>query len=207
MAPPESAPTSSARAGAAAPWLRLFAGAVAVCLGVAVLAWPEATVRVVGFLFGLSLLVGGLARGALSLFAPGLPASYRVLGAVFGLLTTIAGVICLRNVAGSVALLVLVVGLGWLIEGLTELVLAFGGGREGRGARVSAGLLSLVLAIAVFVWPELTLATFVAIGAIILVVAGVAQVAGGIGALRAARRRARAGRAPTAATPPSARPA
>lgn len=199
MALSEPVPIPPAKANAALPWLRLLAGVVAVCVGVAVLAWPAATVHVIGFLFGLNLLVNGLVRAALSLFAPGYSVFYRLLGVVFGLLAAIAGVICLRNVVGSVGLLVLVVGIGWLIEGLAELVLAIGGGREGRGARISAGLLSITLAIAVFAWPKLTLATFLALGAIVLLIVGGAQIVSGIAALRSARARARARAARTAA--------
>src|SRR4029450_10026480 len=52
-------------------WLRLIIGVLAIGVGIAAFAWPSATVQVIGFLFGLNLLVAGLIRGGLMLFVPG----------------------------------------------------------------------------------------------------------------------------------------
>jgi uncharacterized membrane protein HdeD (DUF308 family) len=172
-------------------WLRILGGLVALAVGIAALAWPEETLRVVAFLFGLNLLLTGVIRGALSLFVPGYPGWYRALGVVFGALIAIIGLFCLRNLVGSLVLLVFLIGVGWLIEGLIELIHAIGArgeadpGESGRGVRISAGVLSIAAALVVLIWPQLTLATFLAIGAILLIVAGIAQVAGGIAGLRA----------------------
>ncbi|HYN96635.1 MAG TPA: DUF308 domain-containing protein [Pilimelia sp.] len=167
-------------------WLRLLLGLTALGIGVAALVWPEATVRVVGFLFGVNLIVTGAARAVLSLFVPDYPPLYRVVAAVFGTLTAIVGIFALRHLIGSALLLVFIIGVGWLLDGLGELVLAAGGGRDdpGRGWRVAAGVGSVVAAFVVFVWPELTLATFLAIGALILIIVGVVQTVGAIAASR-----------------------
>jgi uncharacterized membrane protein HdeD (DUF308 family) len=172
-------------------WLRIIGGLVALGVGVAALVWPEETLRVVGFLFGLNLLLTGVIRGALSLFVPGYPGWYRALGVVFGALIAIIGLFCLRNLVGSLVLLVFLIGVGWLIEGLIELIQALGArgepapGESGRGGRIAAGVVSIAAALVVLIWPDLTLATFLAIGAILLIVAGIAQIAGGIAGLRA----------------------
>jgi uncharacterized membrane protein HdeD (DUF308 family) len=172
-------------------WLRLLAGLVALAVGIAALAWPEETLRVVGFLFGLNLLLTGVIRGVLSLVVAGYPGWYRALGVVFGALLAIIGLLCLRNLVGSLVLLVFLIGVGWLIEGLIELIHAVGArgeavpGESGRGGRITAGVLSMAAALVVLIWPELTLATFLAIGAILLILAGIAQIVGGVAGLRA----------------------
>jgi hypothetical protein len=57
--------------------VRLVLGIVAIVVGVAASAWPTATVRVVGLLFGLNLVVTGAVRTVLLVFAPGYPLLYR----------------------------------------------------------------------------------------------------------------------------------
>ena len=158
-------------------WVRLVLGIVAIVVGVAAFAWPTATVRVVGLLFGLNLVVTGVVRTVQLPFAPGYPLVYRLVGGIVGVLTAVVGFLCIRNVANSVKLLLIVVAVGWLLDGFAELFLSiWDRGTAGRGWRITAGLGSIVAALVVLVWPELTLATFLAVGAIILIVVGVAQV-------------------------------
>jgi uncharacterized membrane protein HdeD (DUF308 family) len=172
-------------------WLRLLVGLLAIGVGAAAFAWPSATVQVIGILFGLNLLVTGLVRASLLLFVPGYPPLYRVLGIVFGVLTAIVGIVCLLNVRGSVMLLLVVVAVGWLLDGVVEIFLAVGNPEEsGGGWRIGTGLALLVGALAVLVWPELGLATFVAIGATVLVFVGTCQVISAVGNMRASRRAA-----------------
>ncbi|OJF16200.1 DUF308 domain-containing protein [Couchioplanes caeruleus] len=169
--------------------LRLILGLFAIAVGAAAFAWPSATVQVVGFLFGLNLVVTGFIRAALLFFVPDYPLIYRVVGIVFGVLTGIVGILCLRNVAGSVILLLVVIAIGWLLDGLVELFTAIGTpAAHGSGWRIGSGLLMILGAIAVLVWPRLGLATFVAVGATVLVFVGIVQVLGAIAGLRAARR-------------------
>jgi len=153
--------------------LQLFAGTVAIAIGVAAFGWPFATVHLIGFLFGLNLIVTGFIRAGLLLFLPAYPPLYRVLGIAFGILTGIVGILCLRNITGSVVLLVLVIAVGWLLDGL------LGRPAETRaGWRLGTALALALGAIAVLTWSKIGLATFIAIGATVLIFVGIAQVAG-----------------------------
>jgi uncharacterized membrane protein HdeD (DUF308 family) len=153
--------------------LQLFAGTVAIAIGVAAFGWPFATVHMIGFLFGLNLIVTGFIRAGLLLFLPAYPPLYRVLGIAFGILTGIVGILCLRNITGSVVLLVLVIAVGWLLDGL------LGRPAETRaGWRLGTALALALGAIAVLTWSKIDLATFIAIGATVLIFVGIAQVAG-----------------------------
>jgi uncharacterized membrane protein HdeD (DUF308 family) len=155
------------------PWVRLLVGVLAVVVGIAAFAWPSATVRVIGFLFGVNLIVTGFVRAVLLPFVPGYPPFYRVLGITLGVLTGVVGIICVRNIAASVTLLLLIIAIGWLLDGLVEIFLAVDGPREaGTGWRIGAGLIMVLGAIAVLTWPKIGLGTFVFIGATILVVVG-----------------------------------
>jgi uncharacterized membrane protein HdeD (DUF308 family) len=169
-------------------WLQLFIGVVALGVGVAAFAWPEATVQVIGFLFGLNLLLTGFIRAAMLLFAPGYSLLYRIIGIVFSVLVGILGILCLRNITGSVRLLLLIVALGWLLDGLVELCLAAARrGQPGNGARVALGLVAALGAVALLVWPKLGLGAFILIGATILVFVGIGHLISAIAGLRADR--------------------
>lgn len=170
-------------------WLRLLAGVLAIGAGVLALLWPSATLQVIGVLFGLNLLVTGLVRAGLLLFLPDYPMLYRLLGIIFGVLTALVGILCLRNVAGSVALLLLVIAIGWLLDGLMEIFLAAGRAEAGTGWHFAAGLVLVLGAVAVLVWPRLGLAAFVGLGGTVLILVGIGQV---ITALSAARTVSRA---------------
>jgi uncharacterized membrane protein HdeD (DUF308 family) len=171
-------------------WLRLVVGVLAIGIGAIAFVWPSATVQVIGVLFGLNLLVTGTIRAGLLLFVPGYPVLHRVLGIIFGVLTAIVGILCLRNLTASVVLLLVIVAIGWLLDGLVEIFLAAGnpGEEAGNTWHFATGLALVLGAIAVLVWPELGLATFVAIGAIVLLFAGVGQVIGAVAGLRAEHR-------------------
>lgn len=166
-------------------WVRLIAGVLTLLLGIAAYAWPEATLRVVGFLFGLNLLVTGVARSVLLLFADTHPVLHRVLGIIFGVFIAIVGILCLRNVAGSVALLLVIVAIGWLLDGLAEIFLAIGAGGPGKGWQITLGLGTVLAAVALLVWPGLGLTAFLFIGATTLVFIGICLTFVAIAGLRA----------------------
>lgn len=155
-------------------WLRLVAGIVTVAIGVAAFVWPHATVHVVGLLFGLNLLVTGVIRAGVLLFAPGYPLLPRILGVAFGILTAIVGILCLRNITGSVRLLLIIVAIGWLLDGLVEIVLAVGGpSQAGAGWRIGVGLVTVLGAIALLVWPVAGITAAVFLGASVLIIVGI----------------------------------
>jgi hypothetical protein len=125
----------------------------------------------------------------LCLVVSGYPVLYRVLGVVFGVLTAVVGVICLRNVFASAVLLMVFVGIGWIFDGMAEMAAALAGADDPlRRWRITAGVLYVAAAVVVLVWPALSLKTFLSVGAVALIVIGVAHVALTIGSARAARK-------------------
>jgi uncharacterized membrane protein HdeD (DUF308 family) len=175
-------------AGRSWPWLQLCLGILALGVSIAVFAWPSATVHVIGVLFGLNLAVTGFVRTGLLLFLPGYPLPYRLLGIVFGVLTGLVGILCLRNITGSVVLLLVVVAIGWLLDGLVELFLALGRRDEtGGGWRIGTGVAEILGAVALLAWPKAGLLVFVGIGATVLAFVGIGQMISAVAALSAKR--------------------
>jgi uncharacterized membrane protein HdeD (DUF308 family) len=167
-----------------AGWLTLVAGVFALVLGIVAFAWPSATLKVVGFVFGLNLLIVGVIRVLQFVFTPDAPVAGRVLGVIFGVLVGLLGIVCLRNLAGSVTLLLVIVAAGWLLEGLAEIFTSIGSREPGGGWRIGLGLIAVLGAVVVLVWPELGLKTFVFIGATTLCFVGIAGIITGLAGLR-----------------------
>ncbi len=168
-----------------AGWVSLVAGVFALILGIMAFAWPSATLKVVGLLFGINLLIFGVVRIIQFVVTPDAPVAGRILGVVFGVLVGLLGILCLRNLAGSITLLVVFVALGWLLDGLAEIFIAIGDRGQGSGWRIALGLCVALAAVAVLVWPGLGLATFLLFGATTLCFIGICGIVLGIAGLRA----------------------
>ncbi|MFG2043590.1 DUF308 domain-containing protein [Dactylosporangium sp. NPDC048998] len=103
-----------------------------MAFGIAVLAWPQATLRLLGVLAGVWLLAIGLMRVAGAFRGRGEGhgvLSRRVVDGVFGLLLVVVGVVCLREVAVGMLAVSVLVGLAWVLSGMEEMLLGvFAGG-------------------------------------------------------------------------------
>ncbi|GIF02626.1 DUF308 domain-containing protein [Actinoplanes siamensis] len=174
--------------GGKAGWTTVAAGVLALVLGIVAFAWPSATLKVVGFLFGLNLLAFGVVRILQFVLASDAPAPNRVLGVVLGLLVSLLGVLCLRNLAGSMTLLLVLVALGWLLDGVAEIVTSVGSGESHSGAHIALGLCVVLAAVTILVWPGLGLATFILVGATTLCFVGIGGIVVGIAGVRSHHR-------------------
>jgi len=101
-------------------------GVVAIILGLALLIWPGATLKVAAIALGAYFVVSGVVRIVTAIVELGLPGGWRVLDILVGLLLAVGGVVILKNSALSGAtlavLVTMVVGLGWMMEGVMALV-------------------------------------------------------------------------------------
>jgi uncharacterized membrane protein HdeD (DUF308 family) len=139
---------------------------------------------VIAVLFGLHLVVTGFVRAGLSLRATG-TVLHRVPDVILGVLTGLLGVLCLRDLTGSLVLLLVVVAFGWLLDGLAQLARAVGGPAEERGGpRIATALITVAGAIAVLIWPRISFGVFIFIGATVLVFAGIGTVVSATAGLR-----------------------
>ncbi|MEU8816608.1 DUF308 domain-containing protein [Actinoplanes sp. NPDC048796] len=166
-------------------WLRLAGGVLAIVVGVVAYAWPEATLRVVAVLFGLNLLIAGVVRTVTLLMSPGYPVLNRVLGIILGVLTALLGILCMRNVVASLGILLLIVALGWMLDGLAEIFSTVGNGESGGSWRIGLGLVAVLAGVALLVWPGIGLKAFLFFGATVLVFVGICLVFVSIARLRA----------------------
>lgn len=159
-------------------WLALTASVVGVVVGIVIITWPSATLKVVAVLFGLWLLVHGVVRIVQAVAGRGRDAGERAILGLIGVFFVVGGVVSLRNLLASLALIVTLIGLMWLIGGLTELISAIGGARGAyRMWHIALGVLSIIAGVVVLVWPDLSLKTLVYVTGIWMVGMGLLQVA------------------------------
>ncbi|MBA8847590.1 DUF308 domain-containing protein [Microcella alkalica] len=166
--------------------LLLIVGAVSALLGVVALTWPSATLVTIAVLFGAHLVTVGALRLLVALRGPALPRALRWFVAVLGAIVLVAGIIAIASPAAGLALLVTVVGLGWIIDGVAGL---FGGLPEAatapRGLAIATCALSIAAGILVLALPAAALATVLAVGATFLIAVGLLLVVVGLLAARA----------------------
>jgi len=164
-------------------WLLVVAGALSILAGVLALAYPDITLLALGLIAGVNVLV----LGTLSLVhavTGDRPAGARVLAGVLGVLGILAGVVMMRRPGETLLVLLLALGLWLVIEGIVECIAALTE-HEGRGLRVLAGVVDLVLGILILALPELGLGTLAVLVAIAFLARGAFTVYAGLRMRRA----------------------
>jgi uncharacterized membrane protein HdeD (DUF308 family) len=151
-------------------WLLAFA-VLTLVLGIMIMAWPHATVKVVAFLFGFQLFVLGI-FSIVRAFTPSGEGA-RALYAILGVLAVLVGIFVLRNLFESVVILVVLLGVYWVIHGIIDVVAAIDHrDMPARGLNVVIGVLSFVAGVIVLAWPAPTLLVLVWVLGIWLVLYG-----------------------------------
>jgi uncharacterized membrane protein HdeD (DUF308 family) len=158
-------------------WLWLLGlGVISVVIGIVVLVWPSQTLRVVGVLFGIYLLISGVIEIVLA-FAPGLRGGARFISVLTGGLSILLGLICFRGALESILLLALWIGFSWLIIGITRAVAAGSSPYvPHRGWQIFGGILLAIGGIVIIMAPLDSIFALAVLAGIWLIVIGVWQV-------------------------------
>jgi uncharacterized membrane protein HdeD (DUF308 family) len=156
-------------------WLVLVLGISSALFGLAVLAWPEATVRVLAVLLGIWLLVIGVAR-IVSAFVSGRGFGRQLLSGLVGVIVLVGGIACLRDITKSVLVLAFLVALTWIFSGLAAFVVGLGTSGGTRVALIALGALSTALGLVFMVLPRVSLTVFVVLTGLGALVVGIAEI-------------------------------
>ena len=156
-------------------WLFLLGlGIVSIVIGIVILVWPDQTLRVVGVLFGIYLLVSGVIEIIVA-FAPGFRSGWsRFFSAVAGVLSIILGLISFRGAAEQIFLLALWIGFGWLFTGISRAVSA--GSMPYmpyRGWQIFGGILLAIAGVIVILAPFQSISALAVFAGIWLIVLGI----------------------------------
>jgi len=168
---------------------KLVAGLLTIVVGAIVLAWPGPTILVASTLFGVYLLVSGLAElfGAFAL--PG-SAGTRVLLFITGALSLVLAIMSFRHFGDGYAVLLLSlwIGIGFIFQGVTAVAVGIGErDLPGRGWYIVVGIISVLAGLAVLVWPFDSIAVLTLATGIWLIVIGIGQAIQAIQTRKAAK--------------------
>lgn len=162
-------PISSVPRIAANWWLFLLIGLVSTIAGVLAIAYPDITLLAIGIFAGVSLLFLG-AMDIVDAIA-GTPES-RALSTIVGVLSLLAGLICLRRPGESLLAIVIVLGIYLVVAGVIRFVRSFSE-REDRALLMALAILDVILGILILSLPGLSLVTLAVLFAISLLAHGI----------------------------------
>jgi uncharacterized membrane protein HdeD (DUF308 family) len=180
--------TASVTAVAGSKGLIIGNGLISIIIGVLLLSYPKGVLVTITFFLGLWLLLAGLAQ-IIGGFTANLDGGSRAAFFVSGICSLILGIIFLKNIisaesgtdAKAIALLAILIGVSWLINGLARLFAGLASpGVAGRGWTIFSGVLGIIAAIIVLAAPLSSLVVLTWWTAILLIVLGVFELIGGL---------------------------
>ena len=151
----------------------LILGLVTLVLGVIVTAHPNGSLHVLAVLIGIAAIVSGIFHliRALERAAP-----HRAWLGVSGLAFIALGVVLVRHLHLTIALIALLVGLSWIVQGIAGLMSALSGPREGALWWSVFGFASLIAGIVVVASPEASVTVLAVLVGIWLLVIGLLEI-------------------------------
>lgn len=149
-------------------WAFLVAGLVSIAAGILAIVFPDITLLALGIFIGVGLLFAG----ALDIAAAvgGAPDS-RALSAIVGVVTIIAGVVCLRRPGESLIALVVVLGIYLIVTGIVRFIRAFAE-LEDRALQLGLALVDIILGVLILALPGVSLVTLAILFALSLLARG-----------------------------------
>ena len=156
----------------------LVLGALTLILGIIVSAHPTESLNVVAVLLGIVMIISGIFHLIQAFDADQL---HRVWAGIAGLLFIVIGVVLIRHLHLTRALIGLFIGITWIVQGLAALLGGLAGGaREGRGWWIAFGVVSLIAGIVVAATPANSLDVLATLLGIWFIIMGVFEIAGGL---------------------------
>jgi uncharacterized membrane protein HdeD (DUF308 family) len=153
-------------------------GVLTLILGIIVSFNPAGSLNVVAVLLGILMILSGIFH-LIRIFGPG--EEHRIWLGIAGLLFIVIGVVLIRHLHLSVALVGLFVGLTWVVQGVTALIGGIAGGaREGRAWWITFGVVSLIAGIVVTATPVSSLTVLAVLLGIWFIIMGIFEIIGGL---------------------------
>jgi uncharacterized membrane protein HdeD (DUF308 family) len=161
----------------------IFSGLSAMVLGVVMLAWPEPSVVAAAVMFGIYLVVSGVALVFLAFSLP-ISAGGRFLSFISGVASVILGILAFRHFGEGYAILLLAiwVGVGFIFRGVSVTASAISApGFPGRGWAIFFGFISIIAGFVVVAYPFDSIETLALVVGAWLTVLGAMEVISGFG--------------------------
>ena len=163
----------------AASWqATLILGALTLIIGLVVSFHPTGSLNVVAVLLGILMILSGIFH-LIRMFDSN--EVHRVWLGIAGLMFIVVGVVLIRHLDLSRALIGLVIGITWIVQGLTVLIGGMAGDvREGRAWWIVFGVVSVLAGIVVVSAPASSLNVLAVLLGIWFVVMGIFEIIGAL---------------------------
>ncbi|MGI9557677.1 MAG: HdeD family acid-resistance protein [Solirubrobacterales bacterium] len=185
------AKAANKQAAAAAPveavaknWgVHVFIGLLAIAAGVLAISYPDITLRILGLIFGINLLVYGVFSLAVA-FEPDVETVGRVLRAIVGIIALIVGLVLIVRPVASVLALLFAVAIWFIIAGVSDLVRGIGNGQWGA---ILLGLVGIAAGVILLADTQIGLTTLALLAGIAFIVRGIIEIGAGFEARKLAK--------------------
>jgi uncharacterized membrane protein HdeD (DUF308 family) len=157
-----------------------------VVLGVVILAWPEPSVVAAAVLFGVYLVVSGVAEVFLAFSLP-ISAGSRFLNLISGVASVTLGILAFRHFGQGYAVLLLAiwVGVGFIFRGVSVTASAIAVPQfPGRGWAIFFGFIGIIAGFVVLAYPFDSIETLALVVGACLIILGEVEVGTGVGMRR-----------------------
>ncbi len=155
----------------------LFLGVATLVLGLIVSFHPTGSLNVLAVLLGILMIFSGIFH-LIRVFDQ--KELHRVWLGIAGLLFIVIGVILIRHLHLTRSIIGLIIGITWIVQGLTALIGGLSGGvREGRAWWITFGVISLIAGIVVTATPASSLNALAVLLGICFIIMGILEIIGG----------------------------
>ena len=163
----------------AASWqVTVTLGALTLILGLVVSFHPTGSLNVVAVLLGILMILSGIFH-LIRVFDR--EEMHRVWLGIAGLAFIVVGVILIRHLHLTLAIIGLVVGITWIVQGLAALIGGISSdAREGRAWWIAFGVISLIAGIVVAATPASSLTFLAVLLGIWFIIMGIFEIIGGL---------------------------
>lgn len=163
---------------AKAVWqLELIVGFITLALGIVLTLHPSTSLNVIYVFIGILLIIGGIFHFIRALDRD---EEHRAWVAIAGLLELVIGVVMIRHLHLTQAVVGLLIGLAWIVQGVVALLAgAMSNTRGPRGWVIFFGIVSLIAGIVVVSVPASSVTALATLLGIWFIVMGLLEVAGG----------------------------
>jgi uncharacterized membrane protein HdeD (DUF308 family) len=164
----------------------ILSGLLSVVLGVVILAWPEPSVVAAAVLFGVYLVVSGVAQVFLAFSLP-ISAGSRFLNLISGVASVSLGILAFRHFGQGYAVLLLAiwVGVGFIFRGVSVTASAIAVPHfPGRGWAIFFGFIGIIAGFVVLAYPFDSIETLALVVGACLIILGEVEVGTGVGMRR-----------------------
>ena len=170
---------TSPHSALAASWQATLAvGTLTLILGLIVSFHPTGSLNVVAVLLGILMILSGIFH-LIRMFES--KEMHRVWLGIAGLMFIVVGVVLIRHLDLSRALIGLVIGITWIVQGLTALIGGMAGDvREGRAWWILFGVVSVIAGLVVITAPASSLNVLAILLGIWFVIMGIFEIIGAL---------------------------